>query len=615
MILTNQHPKRYGIYVFFDKGGFVDDYNIVFLEALRKVTDKLLVIVNGEADDEGMAKMGAVADEVIKRPNEGFDITAYNLGLFRDGYEALCEYDEAIVCNGTNYGPFFPFEEMFDAMAVKDVDFWGVTAFHEVPFDPFGTIRYGYIPEHVQSYFQVYRKDFMKTDDFRLWWQEMPQITSYGEAIGFHESVFTKAMSDKGYKWAVYADASDLEGFTWDPLRDFPRYLIEKKRCPFIKRRSFFHDYGEAYGRSGGEATREAFEYIRDHTDYDTDLIWQNLLRTENMADLKKRMHLNYVLSTKVPAADRHDPNKKIQVVDQETNKLVPCDHSFKVALLYLIYFDDEAPFCAHYAEQMPEGTDIFIAVPSEEKMAIVAEAFKPLEDRYNVHIRLWHNRGRDVSALLVSFKDIIMDYDLVLSMHDKKVNQVSPKSIGHSWAYMCFESLAANKVFVENVIDLFEKNPRLGMLMPPVPVHGPYFPTTGRNEWGLNFAVTKQLHEDLGMTVPLTEAKEPVAPLGTEFWVRPKALKVLFDRGWEYEDFPPEPNHVDATLLHAIERLYPYCAQEAGYYAGWLMPDTYAKIHLDNWRFLNSGLTKAESERIGTWTNFREFIDAVKNS
>ena len=100
------------------------------------------------------------------RPNEGYDITAYKKGLFRYGYEKLLEYDEAFICNDTLFGPIHPFSEMFDAMAGRDLDFWGITAFHEVPFDPFGTVKYGYLPQHIQSFFQVFRKDFMKTADF-----------------------------------------------------------------------------------------------------------------------------------------------------------------------------------------------------------------------------------------------------------------------------------------------------------------------------------------------------------------------------------------------------------------------------------------------------------------
>ena len=81
-----------------------------------------------------------------------------------------------------------------------------------------------------------------------------------------------------------------------------------------------------------------------------------------------------------------------------------------------------------------------------------------------------------------------------------------------------------------------------------------------------MNYEVTQELAEKLKLTVPIVKEKEPVAPLGTMFWFRPKAMKLLFDQDWEYKDFPPEPNKIDGTLLHAVERIYSYVVQQEGY-------------------------------------------------
>ena len=596
MILLGEHVKRCGVYAFYDKDGHADRYVGEFLKGLREVTDHLLVVVNGEVDEESRAMLRSNSDDIMIRPNEGYDITAYKKGLFHYGYEKLLEYDEAIICNDTLFGPIHPFSEMFDAMAGRDLDFWGITAFHEVPFDPFGTVRYGYLPQHIQSFFQVFRKDFMKTADFLNWWENMPGINGYLQAIGTHEAVFTKEMQDRGYKWDVYCDPAPLEGFTWDPLRDFPRYLLETQRCPVIKRRNFFQDYGEAIGRSGGEAALEAFEYIRDETEYDTDLIWENLIRTVNMADLKKRLHFNYTVSTKVPRV-----NEKRE--------------DLRVALVCHVYYEDLAPGCAAYAENMPAGTDFYVTVPDEKKLQSVRKAFDPLMKDHRIEYRITGNRGRDVAPFLVGVKDIIDKYDLILKIHDKKVKQAVPLSIGRSWEYECFDCLLPTATYVENVIDLFRKNPRLGLLTPPVPIHGPYFPTIGRGEWGVNYDVTKKLADKLGIKAPMDPEKEPVAPLGSEFWVRTDAMKTLFLHDWEYDEFPEEPVAIDATVLHAIERLYPFAAQEDGYYTGWLISDTFGKIEMDNLTYMNAGLTKAESERIGRWAPFHELVDAVRQS
>lgn len=591
MLVRTKDAKRYGIYVFYDKDGIVDEYNYYFLEDLRKNLSRLLIICNGDVRPEGLKRFQEIADEVVVRENKGFDITSYKLGIERYGYEELNQFDEVMVLNSTTYGPFYPFSEMFAAMDQRDVDFWGITKFHQVPFDPFGTIKYGYIPEHIQSYFMVFRRSFFETEDFQNFWRNLPQIHSYEEAVGFYETVFTKDFSDKGYKWDVYVNSSDLEHYTYDPLRDFPRRMIEERKCPVIKRRSFFHDYGEAFSRSGGEGSREAFDFIEEKLDYDVGLIWKNILRLENQADVKKRMHLNYVLSSKLP-------------LKQNPGKLTAC-------LVLHIYYQELAQYCYQYVTSMPEGTDIYITVPSEEKKEYVEKVFEPLKG-YKWEIRVVGNRGRDVAPFLVGCKDIIDKYDLICKVHDKKVYQVMPMSIGESWAYKCFENLLKNKTFVENVIATFEENPFLGMLTPPVPNHGPYYPTCGKGEWGDNFAVTKEVSEQLGVKVNMTRDKEPVAPLGSMFWVRTKALKSLFAHDWEYEEFPQEPIETDATVLHAIERVYPFCVQQEGYYPALLMVDTYARIEFTNWKFISGELHKAAMKQVGVHRH-RELLEKIR--
>ena len=435
MILQKNTANRLGIFVFYDKDGIADEYNFYFIEELKKQVSRLLVICNGDVEEEARKRFSGIADEVMMRGNEGFDITAYHLGLKKYGYNRDGKFDEVIICNSTMFGPVYPFQEMFEKMAVRDLDFWGITNFHEVPFDPFGTVKYGMLPKHVQSFFMVFRKSLTMSPEFQKYWENMPQITSYEQAIGYHEAIFTKEFADKGFQWAVYADSEELEGYTYDPLRDFPRLMIEEKRCPVIKRRSFFHEYGEALSRSGGEGTREAMEYIEKHTDYDTSMIWKNILRLQNMADVKKRMHLNYVLPTGIR-------------LNKEEKKL-------KTALVIHIYYEELAAMCAEYAANVPENVDIYVTVPDEKKLENAKNAFAGVKN-HTIDYRIVGNIGRDVAPFLVGCKDLIDKYDLIAKVHDKKVYQVVPMSIGDSWGHMCFENMLKNTTYIDNVITTF---------------------------------------------------------------------------------------------------------------------------------------------------------------
>lgn len=572
MIIDEKNAKRLIAYFIYDKQGIVDDYIIYMLRALKENSSEIAVVVNGKLTPESRTKLTDITPTVIVRENKGLDVWAYKTVLDYYGWEKLVTYDEVIMMNFTIMGPVYPLQEMFESMSARDIDFWGITMYHKYEKgDPFGTIECGYIPDHIQSHFIAVRTPMLKSIEFQSYWNNMQEIKDYRDAVGCHEAMFTKRFSEKGFKWDVYADMGD--GYNNHPILCATREMLEEKRCPIFKRRSFMQDYSNILHDTVGQEAIEAYEFIDKHTDYDVNLIWDNILRLENQADIKKNMQLNYILDTK----------HGVDISDVLEKK--------KIALVLHFYFEDLADYCLHYAQSMPKEADIYVTVGSEKKKKIIEETFSVLENK--VTVIMIENRGRDVSALLVGTKDFIMDYDYVCFMHDKKVTQLSPQTIGAGFSYKCFENLLPTKEFVQNVINTLEENPRAGLLTPPPPNHGDYYITLGL-EWGMNYEVTMKLAKKLGLTVPIDEKKEPIAPLGTMFWFRPKAMKLLFDQDWEYKDFPPEPNEIDGTLLHAVERIYSYVVQQEGYYPAWIFSDKGAQIEITNLNYMVRGLNQA---------------------
>lgn len=561
MRLNTETVKRLIIYFMYDKDGIIDDYVPYMLRELKKNSTEILVVCNGKLTTEGRAKLKEVTPNVLVRENKGFDVWAYKTGLEFYGWDKIKSYDEVIMMNFTIMGPVYPLEEMFTSMDNRDLDFWGITKFHEFKEgDPFGTIPYGYIPDHIQSHFIAVRKDMLNSLEFQSYWDNMVMIHDYREAVGCHEAIFTKKFSEAGFVWDVYADLE--KDFNNHPILCATKRMLQEKRCPVFKRRSFMQNYDNILHDTMGENALETYEYIDKCTDYDVDMIWQNILRLENQADIKKNMQLNFVLS-----------ERKSEPIDDILKKR-------RIAMVLHFYFEDLAEYCLHYAKSMPPEADIYVTVGSEAKKELIEKTFSVLPNK--VEVILIENRGRDVSALLVATKRFIMDYDYVCFVHDKKVKQLKPDTVGASFSYKCFENLLTTRDFVNNVIRTLEENPRAGLLTPPPPNHGAYYITVGL-EWGQNFEITKKLAEKLGITVPITEEKEPVAPLGTMFWFRPKAMKLLFDQDWEYTDFPKEPNKTDGTLLHAIERIYSYTVQQEGYYPAWIFSEKGAQIEVTN--------------------------------
>ena len=161
-----------------------------------------------------------------------------------------------------------------------------------------------------------------------------------------------------------------------------------------------------------------------------------------------------------------------------------------------------------------------------------------------------------------------------------------------------------ATKEYVSNVIHLFENEKHLGIAFPSMPNHHQYAYNIG-NGWLGNFDNTDRLLNDFEINVKRNEHTLCVAPFGTCFWFRPKALEKLFagynGDGWQYEDFPCEPNRYDQTILHAIERAYAYFAQAAGYYPAYLYNGEFAAIEFTNLEFfkVGSGEMRAWVERL----------------
>lgn len=591
---NNSHLKRMGIFFFYDKDGVVDDYNLYLLNDLKKNIDTLLVVCNGMLTAEGRTKFETVADDILIRENMGFDVWAYKEGMEFYGWDKLSEYDEMVLLNFTNFGPVYPFKEMFDEMTRRENDFWGIVMRYGFPHDPYKKCKYGYIPDHVPSNFMVIRNSMLCSDEFKSYWDNMCPINSYDESVCYHEAIFTIDFAKKGFKYSLYIDAEDLKE-CWDyPMMLYPLELVKNRRCPVFKRKNFYNIYEEFFMGSCGEATLEFYNYLKDDTNYDVNLIWDSILRTTNMSDIKERMQLNYVL-----------PKDFIKPHVRKNSR---------VALILNINYEDKIAYCYNYASAMPQNADIYITTNTEKKRELILEIFSNIQC-CKLEVMLVESRGKDISALLIGCRDIIAKYDYICCAHDRNFTQVKPYVVGESFSYKCFENVLASSNFVENVIQTFEENPRLGILVPPPPSHSIYYSTIG-SEWQHYYNDTINLAEKLKLKVDFDQQKPPIAPFGTTFWFRAQALKGLIDYNWKYEDFPMETDKGDdGIIVHVIERIYPFVAQNEGYYTGWLLSDHFVKIEITNLHYMIRELHTTFFKHCGAISNRQEMLNVVKYS
>lgn len=564
MSVNSGHKQRLGIYCFYDKYGHAASFIKTFLDDLMDNLDDLVVVVNGQLSDQARQLFSEYTKTIIVRENKGLDVAAYKQAILTLGWEKLESYDEVICLNDTVMGPVYPFREMFACMDRKDVDFWGITAYAGE------TVDKEQIPTHLQAYWHAYRRSLVSSPAFHEYWETMPLWKDYAEVTRKHEMTFTKHFTDLGFTWASYIDWRKYQGYSSYPLLYMPMQIVRDDRCPIFKRRSFFVDYSAYFDQTAGQPALDLYEYLRDHTDYDVDMIWDAILPSYNIDDIRKAMHLDYVLPSQTINPQTHDRPRS--------------------AFIYHVYFMDLLEDTCHYIASLPEETDLYIT-STEDKIPQIREYMQQHGISHQATFIPVINRGRDVSALLVAACPVVLSgkYDVIGFAHDKKSSQNQEN--GHhgtesqGFAYKLMENTLGSEAYVKNILTLFAENPRLGQVTPPPPYHALYFAHTIPHDWGANYEITKELLEDrLGIHVPLSPTKPTASAMGSCYWFRVEALKPLFEYGWKYEDFLPEGQMgEDGTISHAIERANGYICQSRGYYPAWVLSDRYARIEVDS--------------------------------
>ncbi len=582
MVLENNINNRLLIYFFYDKDGIVDDYVVYMLKHIKPYVKEVIFVSNGDLTQESREKVKPYSEHIIERENKGMDVMAYKAAIDYKGWDKLAEYDELIMMNFTIMGPVDSFENMFTDMDKRDVDFWGITIFHGCDGDPFGCgCEYGYLPKHIQSHFIAVRNDMIISDDFHKYWEERPEIKYYSDAVGKHEAIFTKKFADMGYKWEAYSDTSAYENYTDLPIISMPVKLIRDLKCPIFKRRNFFQEYFDILNKSTGEVERELYEYLRNYTDYDVNLIWDNMLRVQNIADIKKAVQLNYVLSSKVNSLGRVSDNK----------------------LKYILFVTDINNIYNNFRwiENLLETASFVICCNSEDTQNAFTNCIKTDD---NCRFILSDNIDSVIDRMTL-VRSEVNDCDIVCFINDFRDVNLKYDSVNESYLYRAYSSLVCNEVYIENIRNLFDENERLGLLITPPPSHADYYPNLGCFDWGDNFEETKELAKTLGIKSNINIVKEPVVAYGHMYYARPEAIRKMFDGLLdEYE----KGENTDI----AIERLYAFVAQDNGFYSATVMPDFIAEIEITNLQYMLTDINRQAFALFGVDTHF-ELVNKMR--
>lgn len=491
--------KRLVIFFFFDKEGIVDDYVPHLLTALRPFVSKLLFVSNGALTGASETIARSVSDDLLIRSNIGFDVWAYKEAIEHIGYDEIGRYDELILMNHTFYGPLFPLSEMFDEMERRSDDFWGISIHKALTPNPLTGI--GTMPAHIQSHFIAVRKRMLGATAFRDYWQFMDKIGSYNDSVQKHESRFTHHFASLGFSHSAYIDPEQFDS-PYPIFIEVDRSL--ELRTPILKRRLFFHD--TSFHQNAGIDLPRTLERLAEVSDYDPSLIWKNIVR-----EAKPRTLLTN--------------SGHLRILDDRAAKSGPsplrvaiCAHIRKIESL--------EPLVRHTA-MFPDSTDLIVTTETEELRKAAGELLNRDGWRGHVEIRATpEDHGYGAAALILGCGDLLLDekYDLVCRLQDS----FTEFDLGLPTAYErhVLGSTVNSEGYVQNVIRLFEDTPWLGVAFAP-------FMHVATVRWPNYHQHVTYILDELGIGSQVDRI--PLAPQLGVFWFRPRALRKLFARSWEW--------------------------------------------------------------------------------
>lgn len=553
--------RRAAIFLFFDPQGKVDDYVPYALERLRPHVEHILVVANEPLTESGRVTLASVSDEVLVRKNSGYDVGAYKEAIKHIGLEKLGSYDEIILLNYTFFGPFGSFDDLFEKMDAKEVDFWGLTDHGEVRPNPSRNAPDpSVLPRHIQSTWIGIRQRMVQSKVFAQYWREMPKIESYDDSVQHHEARFTQFFERRGFSSAVAYPESNYD--SKNPALDHADLLL-LDGCPIVKRRVFFMD--PVHMEEEAILGRRTLE-ILERSGYPMELIWKNLVRATEARTLITNLSL-------------------IEVLDDHENEIADPP---RVAVVAHLFYVDVVQEVMSRLDHIPVPYDLFVTTSDKAKASAIREL---IGDKVpgTVDVRVVEsNAGRDISAFLVACKDVLEPgrYDLVCKIHSKRSPQDGYNRAMAFKDYL-FDNLLHSRGYVSQILGLFERHPSLGALFPPVVSLG--YPTLGHG-WFTNKPGAERLIKKLGLEVPLDE-HTPVAPLGSMFWARPEALRPLTDPGFTWEDFRGDGHYGDGSLPHVLERTLGYAVLGSGYHV--------REVFSTWWAGVSFGFTEYKLQRI----------------
>lgn len=491
-------------------------------------------------------------------------LLAYQMGYnYFKAYED--ETDQVIFCDNSFFGPLFSLEKYIEEAEKRELDYWSINKYFE-------WLDYKYIVKsaRIDTSFMCFSSKIMGSKKAEF----MRDMHFFSGDLENDEEKLLKKLNECCFRGDIIIDYSRLESTNplnhMDWLRELPFYMIKNCNCPILKKDCFRPNL---LRYTNENEVMNAIKFIGNETDYDVNVIWDYLLGSYDIADIMDILKLRMIVPEK--GSDRRIYEEK------------------RCAIIMHITYRDVVDRCIEYISCIPDSIDLYITSKGE-CLGLIQECLKKINRKKFILLQA-NERGRDVSSLLVVCKEYILNYDYVCFLHDNKTRKnLGPAVIGACNMWERWESMIKSESYINNVLEAFEDNQRLGLVLAPIGYYGGTFHCLSRT-WSGSYSAVCNLAERLGLNANISLEKYNCS-IGTTFWCKVEALKKLFVSDITIDDFFPEPMPVDGTLAHAVERILPYVAQDAGYYTTVAESVEHAEKYISDLAFIIKNMMEKSS-------------------
>lgn len=206
-------PKRLAIYAHYDAQAEVKRFTTHYLSELKKRCDRIDFVSTSALPDAELAKVAPYCEQALTKDNSGLDFGMWKHVLDHVDFQ---EWDELLLTNSSVFGPLRPLDPMFEKMSAESCDYWGVSDNYERGW-------------HIQSYFLLFKRAVLASDEFRRFWGDMTSLPRKDDVIASYEVGLTELLSDAGFEGQAYVPVDAL--FSNTPI---DRRARNRQRNPMI---------------------------------------------------------------------------------------------------------------------------------------------------------------------------------------------------------------------------------------------------------------------------------------------------------------------------------------------------------------------------------------------